>query len=462
MNIKIKKVIYTIIFITVLLLSMSPKAEAAGLIISFSKSTANIGDTINVTVSGNGVKGKATLSVSGNATLSQNSVNINGSTTVTAKITGSGNVKITATASEMTETSTSQKYTGATAGTIKVSGSTTDNDSKTTSSNANLKNLGIKPNDFSGFDQNKTTYSTTVPENIESVEVYATPVNSNANVTGTGNKSLQIGENEVSVVVTAEDGTSKTYKINITREGSTENTTETSTDEVKKGLSNIRVNDLELTPKFATDTYEYTVQYTGEDKALDIQAIATDPNYNVEIIGNQDLKEGDNIITLLVEDAKGDNIATYQITVKKVLVDENVLQQEDENEQNNENEKMMLIAGGIGVIIVIIVIVVIIKKRRGQAYAEEFSGLPFAGLNEEENEDLDNSQYYINNENKDLFNESKEEKKEETIVNKELEEKEKAKKEFLSGYNIDNKDDENNIFEEPKIKRGKRKGKRFK
>ena len=148
--------------------------------------------------------------------------------------------------------------------------------------------------------------------------------------------------------------------------------------------------------------------------------------------------------------------------MKKVLVDENVLQQEDENEQNNENEKMMLIAGGIGVIIVIIVIVVIIKKRRGQAYAEEFSGLPFAGLNEEENEDLDNSQYYINNENKDLFNESKEEKKEETIVNKELEEKEKAKKEFLSGYNIDNKDDENNIFEEPKIKRGKRKGKRFK
>ena len=42
------------------------------------------------------------------------------------------------------------------------------------SSNANLKDLGIKPNDFKGFKSGTTAYNVTVPNDVEQVEVYAT------------------------------------------------------------------------------------------------------------------------------------------------------------------------------------------------------------------------------------------------------------------------------------------------
>ena len=54
------------------------------------------------------------------------------------------------------------------------------------------------------------------------MEVYATAQDSGATISGTGNQTLEYGENALSVVVTAEDGTTKTYTINVTREGTEE------------------------------------------------------------------------------------------------------------------------------------------------------------------------------------------------------------------------------------------------
>ena len=51
---------------------------------------------------------------------------------------------------------------------------TNTNTASTSKSNvATLSNLGIRPNDFSGFSANKTSYSTEVPNNVESIEIYA-------------------------------------------------------------------------------------------------------------------------------------------------------------------------------------------------------------------------------------------------------------------------------------------------
>ena len=85
------------------------------------------------------------------------------------------------------------------------------------SNNANLSNLGIRPHDFSGFKANISSYNVTVPEETESVEVYAKAQDSKASISGTGNLSLREGLNVVSITVTAEDGTTKTYTLNIIR-----------------------------------------------------------------------------------------------------------------------------------------------------------------------------------------------------------------------------------------------------
>ncbi len=486
MKIGVKKIIVYMIMCFVIIMAMTPKVQAAGLVIAFSKSTANVGDTITIKVTGNEVKGNVKLTVSGNATLKEDTVSLdNGPASVDLDVNGTGSIRVVATSvDDMQDSATGTPYS--TGGTITVEG-TSDSDSSndtTTeqeSSNANLSNLGIRPNDFSGFKPGTTTYNVTVPEDVESVEVYATAQDSAATVSGTGSQTLAYGENTLSVVVTAEDGTTKTYTINVTREGEEETGETEGETEIINGLSNITIGDLELSPAFKKDVYEYTVQYIGENTSLDIQAVPTDPDYTVEILGNEDLKEGENIITILVADGEGNNVATYQLTVNKSLVDEEALAKEEEERQQQEQRKMFMIAGGIIALILIIVIIIVIKRRRNRAYAEEFSGVPFAGINDEDEYDNDYDNYDDDNQfdnynaeplngqnefsqkedNDDL--QTEENNQEMSIKldfddSKEKEEKEKAKRDFLEGYNSDYTDE----YEEDRPRRGRRKGKRFK
>ena len=486
MKIGVKKIIVYMIMCFVIIMAMTPKVQAAGLVIAFSKSTANVGDTITIKVTGNEVKGNVKLTVSGNATLKEDTVSLdNGPASVDLDVNGTGSIRVVATSvDDMQDSATGTPYS--TGGTITVEG-TSDSDSSndtTTeqeSSNANLSNLGIRPNDFSGFKPGTTTYNVTVPEDVESVEVYATAQDSAATVSGTGSQTLAYGENTLSVVVTAEDGTTKTYTINVTREGEEETGETEGETEIINGLSNITIGDLELSPAFKKDVPEYTAQYIGENTSLDIQAVPTVPDYTVEILGNEDLKEGENIITILVADGEGNNVATYQLTVNKSLVDEEALAKEEEERQQQEQRKMFMIAGGIIALILIIVIIIVIKRRRNRAYAEEFSGVPFAGINDEDEYDNDYDNYDDDNQfdnynaeplngqnefsqkedNDDL--QTEENNQEMSIKldfddSKEKEEKEKAKRDFLEGYNSDYTDE----YEEDRPRRGRRKGKRFK
>ena len=468
-------------------------SDSGGLNFS-SVSTSGISNEGSVSYAGLG------SSVTNLATYTFSTPNTPGTYTVTFNVNGipvKSNVVVSSTASSTGNSSVGASSSSSSNGSTSRTSTTSEE-----SSNANLSNLGIRPNDFSGFKPGTTTYNATVPEDVESVEVYATAQDSGATISGTGTKTLQKGANALNVVVTAEDGTTKTYTINVTREGeeeTEEEQPEESAEEVKNGLSNISIANLELSPSFDTDIYEYTVKYVGEDTSLDIQTVATDPNYTVEVLGNEDLKEGENIITILVSDNEGNNVATYQVTVNKTLVDEEALAREEEEKQKEEQRKMFIIAGGVIGLIVIIVIVIIVKRRRNRAYAEEFSGVPFAGMNDDDdyyNDYGSSSNYYDdynNNDNikgkndlsseenqlngEDKFNLDTEENKalndesnakdikiQEENLNaridnsKEKEEKERAKREFLRGY--DSVDDD--YFEEEKPRRGRKKGKRFK
>ena len=295
--------------------------------------------------------------------------------------------------------------------------SNTTSGSSTKSSDATLSDLGIKPNDFKGFKSGTTSYKTTVPEDVAEVEVYAKTTSSKATVTGTGKKKLENGTNKVEVIVTAENGTKKTYTIEITREEKNEETATTAQAEettvanenIGDGLSSLKIEDLKIEPDFKTNVYEYRVKYIGEKEKLDIEAKTTNSNYKVEITGNNELKEGENIITILVSDANSNNIATYQVIVNKSLVDEETLAKEQEQKQKEEQKKKMMVAGGIGasLLVFIIVIIAIVKHRQNKAWAEEYS-VPYSGINDDEDEFLQENeeiQNTANNNSENDFNE---------------------------------------------------------
>lgn len=362
------------------------------------------------------------------------------------------------------------------------SGSQRQTQTSQKSSNANLSNLGIRPNDFSGFTPSNTTYNVEVRADVEKVEVYAQAQDSDATIKGTGEVELKEGNNTITVQVTAEDGTTKTYTLNITR-GENQTQTDDITISEGNGLSKLEIANAKLDPEFKTDVYEYKVKYIGEATSLEITTETTQEGYAVEILGNEDLKEGENLISIVVTDAEGNNVATYQLIVNKSLVDEEAIARE--KAEKEARTKTIIISVSVAVLVIIAIVAIIIRKRRNRAYVEDYLE-PYSGMDDNDNfyntnnMDYDNynnnyddynndygNNYDNNYNNKDNYNENvdsiQEDNNVDLLENKneqkddEQKLKEKMRKEFLDNYNLS---DDNNEYGE--ISRKRHKGKRFK
>ena len=482
-----KIIIFISIFLGIVVLQNTVKAESIS--ISASSGSVQENGSVTITVSGD-CTGRVNLSTT-NGSLSESSVWIeNNSRSVTLSGLNSGDAVITATPATLSDANGNDITVSAKSCKVSVtaknsgnsgSGSSSNgssgssnssdnnsnkNDKPTTtkmSSNANLSNLGITPNDFSGFTPSKTSYSVSVPNNVTTVSIYANKGQSAQKISGTGSKTLQEGTNTFEVVVTAEDGTKKTYTLNITRETATENETENetanetaneTTGEITQtgytiGLKSLTISGVELSPSFSTGVYQYTAKLIGDRTTLDINAIALDENQKIEITGNEDLKEGENVITIIVTNAENtgssenttntlnetteetvNNTVTYQIIVNKSLVDEEAIAREN---AQKEQQKRTIIITILGVAIAIVVIILIVRYVRHRGEAEDFDGLY---LPEEDNNYDDN--FSNNNFSDNLGNEQQYD--------------EDANKDF-------DLDQDNDGYEEHK---SKRKGKRFK
>lgn len=80
-----------------------------------------------------------------------------------------------------------------------------------------LNTLVVDGKSLANFTGLKTTYNLTVPAGTTNIHIEATPKNSKAKISGIGNIKITSDSQVVKVVVTAENGTKKTYKINVTR-----------------------------------------------------------------------------------------------------------------------------------------------------------------------------------------------------------------------------------------------------
>ena len=350
--------------------------NAAYISVTPSTKNAKPGQAVSVTISSDCI-GKVSLSAS-NGTVSTGSVWVEGSASATVTVGSSGTTTISARAIDMSDSAgNAVSPSGSTTITIASSssssgssnssnssnnngsnsGATSNNNSTSKSNVATLSNLGIRPNDFSGFNANKTSYSTEVPNNVESIEIYANKGQSGQTISGTGKKTLKEGANTFNVVVTAEDGkTKKTYIITVNRKEKDNNSTEDSA-KPSFGLTKLSISGLELQPQFQTDIYEYKIDLKEDLDKLDIDAVATQENANIEISGNENLQEGENIITILVKGENEDENVAYQIIVNKVL--------EQEKETPNK-EKIIAISGIIALILIIVIIFIVIKVKKSK------------------------------------------------------------------------------------------------
>lgn len=448
----IKEMLLIVFFVAVIWI-LTTTSNATSISLTTSKTSAEAGEEVNVTVSSDCV-GRVNLTVS-NGKASTNKVWIEGGAqTVTVTVGNSGTTTITASAqdgilsnngvdvpiSSITKTITinSNNTSGNNNGNSNNNSSSNNNSNNASNSNSNsnsntqqqpqtksnvatLANLGIKGQyDFTGFRASKTSYSVTVPNEAESVEIYASKGQSGQKITGTGVKQLKEGTNAINVVVTAEDGTTtKTYTINIERksaettdnkeENTEEQPEETSTEEEETfGLKDLKIDGLELTPEFKTDVYEYSAELKEDKTSLELTTIATEENAEIEVTGNEDLKDGENIITVIVKEKDTDKTATYQITVNKIKEETNITEA-TVNNIDNKTKEMIILGIGILALIIVVIIIVIVNKKRNSNNGQEYYY----------------SELYNNDESEENINEENQDEQEE--YDEEIEEKKKKK-----------------------------------
>ena len=195
---------------------------------------------------------------------------------------------------------------------------------ETKSSDATLKSLDVSGYTLSPkFSKNTTTYSMTVKNNIASLKVDAVPTDSKAKVTITGNSNWKVGVNPIKIKVTAEDGTTKVYTVNVTRKADTSKPSSDpkTDDEDEKSndsyLKDIIISDGIISPKFDKNKTEYSITVPYEVTKLNLDYIKSNDKATVKVRGNSDFKVGEvNTVTIDVT-AEDGSLRTYTINVTR-------------------------------------------------------------------------------------------------------------------------------------------------
>ena len=140
----------------------------------------------------------------------------------------------------------------------------------------------------------------------------------------------------------------------------------TDTKEEQLVLTKLIINNFDISPHFSSDVYEYNLDlYKNLDK-LEIDLESNEENATIEIIGNENLQEGENIITILLNNPQKEEYATYQIMVNKEVKEEQAGSQEtvmNWKEPSTWNLKQQIIAGVAIAVFVILILLIIIKKE---------------------------------------------------------------------------------------------------
>ncbi len=251
--------ILSLVVAVMLVFTPAEHVYAQGLGLSVSSSSIAVGKTVKVTVSmPSGYFGTVVISSSDEGVLSNGGDGVanigdaagyptSQSFSFTAKAAGSCTIKayctvvgdaegndaggtITGASTKVTVTSASSNNdsnsnkdnkdnSGSNTGNDNNANKDNENKEEKKSSNASLGSLVISAGTLSPeFSAATKDYTATVDYSCSSLAVTANPADSKASVTSvTGNDSLEVGENTVSVVVTAEDGSTSTYNIVVTR-----------------------------------------------------------------------------------------------------------------------------------------------------------------------------------------------------------------------------------------------------
>lgn len=228
-----KAVKYLSLIICTFIISIN-YVKAASYDVTVTSKTVTIGNSVTLTIKGNDLAGRFDLSSSNSsvASLSNNSLfidNNSASITITAKSVGTTTITIIPTDVTAYDNNT---ITGNKTITITVKDKPTSNPStggnnsgtttnttptKKKSTNNYLSSLTIEGYTLDKeFKKEETEYSIMVENDVNKIKINAQLDDSSAKVTGIGEVEVKEGINKLEIKVTAENGSTRTYTLNVT------------------------------------------------------------------------------------------------------------------------------------------------------------------------------------------------------------------------------------------------------
>ena len=216
-------------------------------------------------------------------------------------------------------TNTGSSSNGNSSTTRPSTNTNTSTETETKSDNSSLSVLQIAEGAITPeFNSGTLEYQINVPNETTKLTITATPADSKAIVKIAGNEELVVGENAIEVIVTAENGSTTVYKINAVRAEAVLNLQALNVFYINENGEKI---PLTLSPIFEPTIYEYTLEnITHQIENLIIEGTATKENAEIQITGNEGLKEGENTVQIkvIVKDESGlEEVKTYTIKLNK-------------------------------------------------------------------------------------------------------------------------------------------------
>lgn len=222
------------------------------------------------------------------------------------------------------------------------------------SSNNYLSDLSVEGYKLTPvFDKQIINYSIEEEITENTIKINAVKDDERASVSGIGEINLQTGENNIRIDVKAENGVERAYFIKVVKKIDVEDL-KLSSLKLTAISNNGEREELYLNKDFSSDIFLYSCNVYSDINKIELDAVSEKEDANITIQGNENLQEGQNIITVTLKDSS-DNETIYKIQVNKQYSTSSEIREE------NSNKTVLFIV--ILFILVVIVFIVFFNKN---------------------------------------------------------------------------------------------------
>ena len=280
------------------------------------------------------------------------------------------------------------------------------------SSNNYLKNISTSLGTLSpAFNRSQTSYILSFPydfdyKTLEKISINAVKEDNKEKIEGTGVKAVKVGTNVYNLVVTAENGETRTYAIKLIKpEISEDKNMRLATLKLSYIDESGKTVELPLDKTFNAEIFEYSLNVESIVKSIKIDTTLPEGSegIKVSVSGNEDLQDGENVITITLinehDDTENPKKTIYTIKVNKaaaVTAETAIMQPAEKTPEKKVNFKLIIgvILGIILLLIIILIILLIVSKKQSKDNEPDDYGFI-----SEDDENYDHDDYEEDSEN---------------------------------------------------------------